>query len=215
MLHLLSEFITCLLAILTFRKLDFFSRMIALQVFIAFIFELIGLQMRQKHQTNVWLYNCYMPLEFSLLLIGPRLHFKQKIYIWLPIILVFYWVCWSVETYFQTMHVFAVKSYVIGALILLISYFFVLYKSAWNRKSLFRQSQFWFAIGVILFFGCNIPFFSMYDYIVENSTSYQMDLLTKLMMVFTHFRYLCTSIGFVMVFQEFKNNKQKVLANAE
>ncbi|MFA6150153.1 MAG: hypothetical protein WC716_02455 [Chitinophagaceae bacterium] len=215
MLHLFSEFITCLLAILIFRKLDAFSRLIAVQVCIAFLVEFLGWQMRLHLQRNTWLYNCYMPVEFSLLFIATRQHFKSRILAWLLVLLVFYWSCWCAEIYYQSIHVFAVKTYVIGALILLVSYFFVLYKSAWNRMSLFKQSQFWFAIGVILFFGCNIPFFSMYDYIVENSTDYQMDLLTNLMMVFTHFRYLCTAIGFILVFLEFKNNKQKLIANAE
>lgn len=215
MLHLFSEFITCLLAILAFRKLDTFSRLIAIQVCIAFLVEFIGWQMRLRQQRNTWLYNCYMPVEFSLLFIATDLHFKNGLKSWYPALLFIYWLCWSSEVYFQSIHVFAVKSYVTGALLLLVSYFFVLYKSAWNRISLFRQSQFWFAIGVILFFGCNIPFFSMYDYIVENSNKNQMVLLSNLMKVFSHFRYFCTAIGFIIVFLEFKSSKQKVLANAE
>lgn len=215
MLHLIPEFITFVLAILTFKNLDAFSRLIAIQVIIAFLVEFAGWQMRIHQITNVWLYNLYMPIEVSLLLGAASLHFSKKVKLSLLIVFIFYWTCWTIEIYKFSLTNFVVRTYVIGAMILLINYFFVLYKSAWNRKSILAQSGFWFSIATILFFGCNIPFFSMHNYIVENSLSYQMDLLTNLMIVFSHFRYLCLAVGFLVIFLETQRMNLKLKRNAE
>lgn len=202
MIHLLPGFLACILALITFRKLDVFSRLIAVQVCLACIVEFVGWQLRISAQRNTWLYNAYMPLEFTLLFLATMLQFKGWTRFWLAKIIVLYWVCWIAELYLFSFHSFAVRTYVLGAIILLVNYFFVVYKSAWSPHPLLSQSRFWFSIGVILFFGCNIPFFSMYDYIIANSTMQQMRLLSNLMIVFSYFRYLCTSVGFIIVFRE-------------
>ena len=214
MIHFFSEFVACLLAVLTFSKLDTFSRIIALQVCIAFVVEFAGWQMTQSEQKNGWLYNLYMPIEFSLLFLATSLFYKSRIRYGMIILLIFYWLFWTVEIFNNSIENFAVKTYVIGAFILVIGYFFVLNKSTRSRSSLLSQRNFWFAIGIILFFFCIIPLFSMYDYIVVNSNKFQMYLLSNLMKVFYHFRYLCTAIGFIIVFREVKK-KQKNIANGE
>ncbi|HTN16890.1 MAG TPA: hypothetical protein VL092_04355 [Chitinophagaceae bacterium] len=210
--HIVAGFIASLFAILTFKKLDTFSRLIAMQVFISCLVELTGWQFRIHGHTNTWLYNCYMPVEFTLLFAATSLHFRKSLYPRMIATLILYWVSWGFEIWYYGISTFAVHTYVIGAIILMVCYFFVLYKSAWSRNSLFNQSLFWFSIGVLLFFGCSIPYLSMYDYIVEHSSRYQLELLTGLMKLLAQFRYLCTAIAFIVVFREVRRINIKSVA---
>jgi hypothetical protein len=210
--HLITGLIAGLFALLTFRKLDTFSRLIAVQVFISCLVELAGWQFRLHGQKNIWLYNCYMLVEFTLLFVATSLHFRKSLHPRMIATLILYWSCWSFEIWYNRISTFAVHTYVIGAIILMVCYFIVLYKSAWSRNSLFNQSLFWFAIGVLLFFGCSIPYLSMYDYIAENSSRHQLELLANLMKLLAQFRYLCTVIAFIVVFREVKRINIKSIA---
>lgn len=203
-----SETLACGVGIYTFTKLDCFSKLIAFQVFIAFLIELIGLQIRIQHTSNVWLYNLYMLAEFSLLIIAAGLK-STKVSRKSIILLLIFCVCWGVEIYWNSIEIFAVNTYVLGATILLVSFSVVLYRSVQNRDPLFRQSMFWFSIGIILFYGCNIPFFAMHNYIANYSNTVQMNLLTTLMIIFGHIRYLCMAIGFIAFSQEVKKMKKQ------
>lgn len=204
-INLLSEAFAFCVGAYTFTKLDLFSKLIAIQVFVAFLIELVGLQIRAQNSSNVWIYNCFMLVEFSILFIASSITLGKISFISL-LILSLYWICWGVEIYINAIGNFAIRTYVIGAITLLISFSIVLYKSVQNRDSLLFQSRFWFSIGIILFFGCNIPFFSMHSYIRNTSNIAQVKMLINLMSFFAHIRYICMAIGFVIVFREV--NKQ-------
>lgn len=208
-----SEIIASCVGIYTFTRLDYFSKLIAVQVFIALIVELIGLQILKQKPSNVWLYNYYMLAEFSLLIIAAGLK-STIVSLKSIILLLLFFLCWGLEIYWNSIEIFAVNTYVLGATILLVSFSIVLYRSVQNRDPLFGQSKFWFAIGIILFYGCNIPFFAMHDYIKNYSNPAQINLLTFLMVIFVHIRYLCMAIGFLIVFREVKK-KQKAIKYGE
>ena len=152
------------------------------------------------HESNAWVFNLYMIIEVWLLgtaaiyLINN--HKIRKLFIAL---LIFNSILWASVIIRNSIYLFANISMVFGCCLITVMYIIVLYhNSLFNDKGTLKESVFWLAIATILYFGCDIPYMGLHNYLVLNYPS----LGTKLSIINTLLdiiRYPIVAISFILL----------------
>ncbi len=182
------------------RPSDKALRLLGLQCVIAFMVEITGVIMRQNHYPNVWLFNIYLPIDFILLLGAAHFSFQNgNLTIYLKTTLVLLCIIWISEIVVKSLNIFAVITFLFEALSITIAFLAVLYATALTHLGPFtKQPLFWISIGLITFYGCNVPYFLMLGTINKVCSQPQLALLYWVFICLSSFRYCCTSIGFIL-----------------
>lgn len=121
-------------------------------------------------EQNAWLFNLYMPIEVWLMGIAG-IYFLQnkntkKFFIFL---LFLNSIIWIVSLYKNTIYEFANLSMICGCILLTALYFLVLLdNSIFSTKGILKQHVFWLSLSSLLYFGGDIPFMGLHNYLSEN-----------------------------------------------
>jgi hypothetical protein len=192
-------FIAVLIAIFYFKILDAPTRIIALQVLIAFGVNIIGYILRLKKINNIPIYNVYLLFDYGLLLLAASKFLKDcvsKRYSTISFGIII--VIWLFEIIRKEPANFVQGTYIVGSFLILIAYLLVFYFAVMKHSQpLWRLPSFWISTAIILFYACNIPNFSMIQYLAyctkENSflSGLILDSLNNI-------RYGFISIGFLI-----------------
>ncbi len=145
-------------------------------------------------KTNSWLYNSFTLIEFSVYAwYYRRIIHLQRIRKAIRVFQILFPVFWFVTVFF----VFGFKawnSYVIitGAfftMCFVLAYYYQLLASD-DVVDISRHPEFWIATGMLIFYSCQVPYFGMLNYLVEN----YLLLAKKLLKVLTLINILMYSL---------------------
>jgi hypothetical protein len=188
--------------------LDAPTRIIALQVLIAFGVNIIGYILRLRKINNIPLYNLYLLFDYGLLLMAASKFLKDyvpKKYFSIAFAIII--MIWLYEIFREGSTTFVQGAYIVGSFLILISYLIVFYFTVMKHsQSLIRLPFFWISTAIILFYACNIPNFSMIQYLVycTKDNSFVSGLILDSL---NNIRYGFISIGFLI----YLNNRTKSL----
>jgi len=201
-LQLSGEFIACIAAILFFTSLSISCRILAIHAITAFLVELTGFILRKHGYTdNQWLFNIFLLFDCGLQLLAAY-YFRVKIpYLFFITGFLVFVAVWLYEVINTGVMIFTVKAYIVDSILLMGTYLVVLYYSTINyRGSLTRSPSLWICLSIILYYGCNIPFFSVLNYLVDNKAKDVIKFLFVVLQVLINVRYLFIAIGFYLYF---------------
>lgn len=197
MLELFIEFVSFLIGIFSYNQLNTPYKLIVIQIFIAFIIELIGHILFLLNIQNVWLFNLYEIFEALILIFAAKKIFNHsnKYFYFLAIPIFF----WFYSVFNNGFNYFTSVAYVSFSIAILIVYLNLLFKSVLTyRGDLIKLPSLWLAIGIILFFGCNIPYFSMINYLYKNLNAEANKALQLILKILCDLRYILTAMSLIM-----------------
>lgn len=162
--------------------------LIGLLLILTGIVEYFGAMMSNKHLNNVWLYNIFFPVEFTIFSISIlnkisfRLY-KRVIFLALGIYILFELIN---IIFIQTIYEFHTISFIIGSLLMVISsglFLHNLIKEMNENKTFFREPYFWICTGLLFFYSGNFLFMSSMDFIGSKypMLTHKLFLITELL----------------------------------
>ncbi len=151
------------------RKLPLAYRLILLQVVLAISAELYGRQLAKYSVHNAWVFNIYNLSDLILtgtvagLLLG-KVKYASIAYYLVAIMCIF----WSIEVYVYGIHHLASLFFTGSCIVLALLYIWLLYSKLLFTKKILKEPVFWLSISVILYFGCCLPYFGLYNYLIAH-----------------------------------------------
>ncbi len=192
--------------LITLRILNKGFRIVWLQVFIAFAVEITAYCLRKYGWYNVWMYNLYLPLDCGLLLLAAYYFHKARRVIYLSGFAIFLTV-WVYFLLKNDINYFQQVSYAIDSLLLLGFYLYVLYcKVIGYRGSVTTLPFFWLSLGILLFYGCNAPYFFMLDRLTLVCSREESNYVEAILKILSNIRYLLIAYSFFLYY--FQNRKE-------
>jgi len=181
------------------KKLSLPFKLIVFQLFIGTITETIGLTLQHYGENNSMEYNIYILLECCLLLLAIIALIQQKgirniLFISLCIFIGF-WVC-SISL--TGMNAFAVYPFILSCILLTLGYLLLIIRMAKKVDNLLEQPIFWLSVGIVVYFGPDIPLFSMFNYFKAHGKEKLGSYLYTINDVLGILRYLLTIYGFYL-----------------
>lgn len=175
-------------------------RILLVLSFITLAVDGVALYIRKVlEQSNSWLYNCYMIFDFGLLAATAYYFRPSKSTLnCITVASFFFLLSWG-YTFFSTgISLFFVNVYMIISILILIVYIWLLYYQAMECKhSLIKSPGFWACTGIIVFYACNAPFFSIMNLL--NDKAKQSTLHYLITTVLNNIRYLLLAYSFCLI----------------
>ncbi len=191
-------------------RLPLLYRLIFLQVAMAFITESVGGYLGFQHKHNLWIFNLYNLSDLVLTGWCGRLLLNRYKYSYVvTYFLAFLIVWWVIEIYDFGIHHFASMFFTLSCIVLVCVYVVVLFSNSMFTKKIFREPAFWLSVSVILYFGCCLPYFGLYNYLIAEQAA----MAKKLMMinrVLNFLRYPLIGIAFITAAKQ----QEKILNRA-
>jgi len=212
-IDLCGPFVALIIGLIFFKKLDFPFRLLFAQIVIAIAIEFIGYEIKKqlpgKH--NAWLYNLYIPIDCGLLIWAAYAFIKEKVKIKSGYFVLSYlgFICiWLYGLIQSGINAFAFIAVSIDGIVVLTAYLFVLYYSIIsNAQKLIKLPVFWACIGLILYYGCSIPFFATHRYLETVLTNAENQKLFYILFILNYIRYFLTALAFFLHYKQSKTGK--------
>lgn len=209
--NIVIESFTAVLALiaglLVFRRMNLFCRLLFFQLLSWLVLYTIAYMVteRQKYLhlplNNQWVFNIYLFVEASFLFGAASVFFKER-FIRLTLLLCYVFFMLFFFTAISLNGFLEFSSYALSleSILLIIVYILILYKviisgSAGTSKS----TEIWISVGLVLFLACNLPYFSMFNYLNKYDLALSQKLHASITQIFSHLRYLFLAIGFLMI----------------
>lgn len=211
--QLIGEFIACITALWFVSSFSAGFRLLALHAIMAFLVELCGYVLDKKmHTGNTWLFNSFLIVDCGIQLLAAykfKIRIPGDVFIGL---FIGFLAIWMMEVYANGIGVFTVKAYVVDSLLQLSAFLFVLHGAAMKHTVRFiRCPELWACLGIVIFYGCNVPFFSMLHYLLIIKASDVVKTLFIILQGLIQIRYLFVAAAFFMCYR----NYQKVKLHAD
>lgn len=204
MITFLKVFLCLLLAITAglvfFRSLNRFLKIILLQLILAMIVQVLGkvYGMNNLHVNNL-IYNIYITIEV-LVLAGANaiyLHTRKD-----KLLMIGGFALFAAAMVFdisqKTIFVFSDHAFIVECLLMVVLYLMLITREVIPKTEKMAGSPlFWVGIGSIVYFGCDIPFFSMRPYF-EKMNSHLITSLFIVNLILLNFRYFFVTIAFFL-----------------
>ena len=152
------------------------------------------------HDSNAWLFNIYMILEVWLMGLAAFYLIQNTIskYILITLILT-NTAFWVYNIYSYSIYKFASTSMILGCIIMTIIYIMVLISnSLFISKNIFSQPVFWLCLSSLLYFGGDIPFMGLHNYLFEKNPKLG-DQLVNINTILDIIRYPLLGISFILL----------------
>ncbi len=203
-------FIALVIGISTLRKFNLFYKLVLLQIFVFAIVYIGGYAItyyQEEHhliKNNTWIYNLYFPIECALLTGAGLFYFKSKRVNFFAFIT---YALFSMTLFFQLnkngINSLANFAVAIEALLLVTIYLFILYDKLKDSNFNWKVSpEFWLCIGIVLYFGCIVPYFSMINYLNATNPQLSFTLFVFINDVLSNIRYLLTAFAFWLFYRQ-------------
>ena len=154
------------------KKLSVPYKIMLILVAFATVIECYGLYISTVlHNQNAWLFNIYMIIEVWLMgLSAIYLIYNKYLKIFWFLLLSSTSTYWIIDIYSHSIFQFATSSLILNCIILTFMYIVVLFSnSLFSTKNIFSQPVFWLCFSTILFFGCDIPFMGLHNYLFDKN----------------------------------------------
>lgn len=154
---------SCTIGVVKARCLPLPYQLLLVQLITAFIIEVSS---RYFIKNNMGLYNVYIVQEVTWLTLAGRLWLQRLLFRKLLIVgLLICLLIWVVNMRaINPISTFANKAFLSNCVLLTALYTGIMLQAAGRGSRLLGGALFWVCLAHILYFGCVIPFFSMYDY---------------------------------------------------
>lgn len=208
---ILGKIVAILLGFYYYKFLSDAYRLILYQVIVALLCESFARYLVVSHPyryNNLWVFNLYLLCEMWLDGMAGRLLIRNNIikqavfYTLLGLT-----VLWGVNIYLVSMASFANWCFVATSIVFIIIYFIVLFDTAlFNAKSILIQPAFWLCLSIILFYGCDLPYFGLRNYLIKHqmrSTELKLYVINSIL---NFIRYPLVAVSFIFCRN---TNKQK------
>jgi hypothetical protein len=179
---------------LSFRYLSTAYRILFMQIVVYLVTYSLGCMFKKY---NNFIYNMGTFLEITLLLLSVQAYIRLR---WISYVLLFLYSCYVTIYILQlkeNLFLFANYSYVTGGIAVVIGYLFVLYKSFTTTISIHKKvSGVCVSLGLLIYFGCNVPNFSMIKYLNNHKTNLGMLIFNALNDSSANIRYFLMAYAF-------------------
>jgi hypothetical protein len=211
MLQLINESFGLLLAfgmgIFAYPYMNNFTRILFFQLVTWLMIFTVSyiLTTYQHHQrlnmSNQWLYNIEMLVEFSLLVLAIHYLFADKFVLYLSGSLYsLFLIVLFAQLKASGLSSFANYALAASGLTVTILYTLLLYrKFKTDPSSLKKSPEVIASIGLIIYFACNVPYFSLFNYLNVHYPDLSKKLFHMITDVLANVRYVCLAIAFWLV----------------
>lgn len=203
--QIIGEFIAFITGIFCLHKLNSAFRIVAFHAILAFSIEMFGYWWHQDKQrgSNQWMYNLYIIADCGLVLLSAYFFLKPKIHIIffgsLFLVLIVFWINSAIQN--KSIDKFIVEAYVIDSIFALGLFLYILYRYALNEKGkLISMPVLWLCLGLIINYGCSIPYFSTYSIQGKMCSKAEMEFLNKIPTILNNVRYPLVALSFVLFY---------------
>jgi len=197
---LLTGYCAFLVGVLTIRRHNPVFRLFFFDLMLGLANETMGLvQFHVFHiKSNLWSYDVYILIETWLmgmacykLVSGNRL--KQSI----PWVLGAFTCLLVMHVLFKGVNKPPIMSLMVSNIILTCLFLYVMIQLV-NTRAIGREPLFWISIGLIIYYGCSIPYWGVFSYLLKNDLT----MLQRLVMMFwiiNVLRYGLTTFSFLLL----------------
>lgn len=151
-------------------------------------------------RNNHWLFNINILIECSFLTFAAYYYLKKTNRSGVLFLYGFFFISYILIMYFKSFSEFNPYAYLFECLLVTALYSLVLYN--YFNSDLQHQSQpivVWVSIGILLYFACNVPYFSLFDYLNRQHPEISSKLFAFITDILANARYLCLAIGFWLI----------------
>lgn len=216
LLILSGKIIAIAIGIYYFKFLPNPYRYILAQVVLALLCEWgAELFVKHYHRNNIWIFNWYLLAEVWLNGLAGKQLLKNKLIqkVVIPV-LVLITLIWCANIYISGMVDFANWCFVASSLMLIVLYFIVLFDNAlFLSQKIITQPVFWLSFSIILFFGCDLPYFGIRNYLANKHSDIELkvDIINY---VLNFVRYPLVAISFILcAYKQTDQNKTITSSN--
>jgi hypothetical protein len=192
---------------ITYERMNRFYRLLYEQLMIWLVLYIVSYVVTDFQrsfwlgQNNHWVFNLNILIETTFLLLSARSYFEKviakKIILFSCIFFLFIsLILHSVNNFF----IFNESIYVIESILIVIIYTFILFRCFYETFTIeVKSPEIWASIGLILYFGCNLPYFSLFNYLNTHYLSMSEILQDRITDVLSNIRYLLLAVGFWVI----------------
>ena len=197
---LITEYCAFLVGILTIRRHNPVFRLFFFDLMLGLANETTGLILYYVFsiKNNLWAYDIYVLVETMLVgfacykLIDNKLLKKT-----IPWVLGGFTGLLIVHVLLKGVNQPPIMSLMVSNIILTCLFLYVMIQLI-NTRAIGREPLFWISIGLIIYYGCSIPYWGVFSYLLKND----LPLLQKLLMLFwviDILRYGLTTLSFLLL----------------
>jgi hypothetical protein len=199
--------IAFLIGIIAFKKMNAFYRLLFAQLTAWILIYILSYLITENQksrgipQNNQWIFNINILIETTLLMSAAYYYFHHTSMKYLMMAFYFIFVCVFTglimhDGYLRYSHF----GQLMGSLIIVIAFTLILRDFFFkDKKALFLKPEFWACGGLLLYFTCNIPYISLFNYLNENYPQESEFLLHFITDVLANFRYYFLAISFWLI----------------
>lgn len=206
MLQIINESLSLTIAlgagIYAYSYMNSFTRTLFLQLITwipLFIFSHILTAFQDSSSmNNQWIFYIQIPLELLLLTIAACYFLKDKFIRYLSMILyAFFLLVFLIQLSHLKPRQFINYAVVAAGINVIILYTFILYKKFKSDPLSWKKSPEVIAsIGLIIYFACNVPYFSLFNYLNTHAPLLSERLFHIVTDTLANIRYLCLAVAF-------------------
>jgi hypothetical protein len=203
--------IAACIGIVCYRKMNVFYRILFIQLIswlILYVLSYVvtGYQKnRNLPENNQWVFNIQILCETTLLLFAANSYFEKQFAKRLIML------CWILFLFFFAGQIayngfydLSVTSLTLESILMIIIYTLILFRCFYETFAVeIRSPEVWASIGLILYFGCNLPYFSLFNYLNNHYLNMSETLHRYITDGFSNIRYILLAIGFLVVNKNF------------
>ena len=155
-----------------------------------------------------WIFNIQIPLELLLLTMAACYFLKDKLSRYLALTLyILFLIIILLQFKISGPEVFINYGMVASGFSITVLYSMILYRKFKSGSPYWKQSpELWASLGLIIYFACNIPYFSLFTYLNSHHPALSTKLFLFITDVLANIRYIFLAVAFWMV------RKHKVIA---
>lgn len=205
-------FISLFVGVVNYKFMNFFWRLSFFQHIIYLLLVILGyiITTCQKNnglqQDNQWVYNLAMILEIIFLCKMALISLENKWVVKLLFLIFVFTILISFKL--NGVMIYANFGYVTAGLIIIVLYSMILYRLFHKTPSV-SNPKIWLSIGLIIYFACIIPYFSLMPYLTKTNSILSTSLFHLVPDFLANIRYLLLAVGFFLL----RNNKVKLLSD--
>jgi hypothetical protein len=190
-----------------YTRMSLAFKLLLVQVFLALILLIvtyaITIYQNRTHTNlnNQWVFNLYTLAEATLFFCAGFLSLRGKIGRSTFILMILpYYIIFILQGLVTGFSAFENYAYVAQSITISLLYFILLY-FIFNTKSknIAAVPEVWVSVGLVLYFACCIPYFSLFNFLNENYRSLSETLYFYINDVLAYLRYLFIAVAFWLI----------------
>ena len=192
----LPKIVAILFGLIYIRKLTIPYYLLFAQAVLGLICEGYGYYLGDiLHQNNVWIFYFYVIVECWLIGIAGYLLLDNKLLRKIFVLLL--GICsaiWLYDLIVNGIKIMSNRFLVSYGIVIVLLYISALFQRAFTGGKLLKNPVLWNAIAFILYYGCTIPYFGLWNYLISNSITLA-DKLFNILLILNFIRYLLNALS--------------------